>query len=150
LEKLKLLRHKCHLRRGTAYISMGLYMEAVADFKSALYYNPTNVEIAYDLVKVQRLQEADQYKKEGDTLAANATKETNREENRKAAIEKYSLAIKTQPSYFAAYSNRAALYLVQGLYEKCIEDCNMALEIISTCILMMMTFLMERIIILTP
>ena len=90
--------------RGTAYLMLGKYSEAIKDFDHVIGSVPyleayNNRGLAY--------------KEKGDY---------------QAAIRDFSKVIEMQPRYTAAYNNRADAYVQSGNYQKALEDLGRSIE----------------------
>jgi len=63
------------------------------------------------------------------SVAKNATSPANFNENIENAINEFSNAIKKDPNYAEAYSNRATAYMMQKKYNKALDDLKKAKEL---------------------
>lgn len=92
--------------RGTLYLKLQKYNEAIHDFTMTLERNPT-----YEKAWVNR---------------GNAYRDLNQNDN---AILDYNEALRIQKNFDKALNNRGAAYLKKGMYDEALADFNRVLEL---------------------
>jgi tetratricopeptide (TPR) repeat protein len=129
-----------HNSRGSEYIGLANYSEAIKDFNRAIEIKPDyadafyNRGIAYsklgqhqraieNYIKAIHLKphDSDAYYNRGNSYAELG--------QHQRAIEDYNQAIQLKPDYADAYNTRAKIYTMLGQYQHAIEDYNKAISI---------------------
>ena len=86
-------------------------------------FDAENEELALDCRRMERLAIVSKLKCEGDALFGKG--------NAQEAETKYTEAIEMDETFVSAVSNRAGSRLALGKYKECIQDCDVALELLS-------------------
>ena len=124
---------KLLMRRGAAACQLGNFIDSLNDYQEALRNSQSNDKCGSDTIAagltedIQRLEllvNADQLKKEAD-LAFSESKLND-------AIDKYSEAIALIPVHVGCLSNRATCKIALKDYNGCIDDCTVALDLLSS------------------
>jgi tetratricopeptide (TPR) repeat protein len=129
-----------HYNRGTAYITLGNYAQAISDFDRAIEINPesavayNNRGFAYGKLGNYR-QAISDYDRAIEINPEFAAAYTNRGEtyhelgNNRQAISDFDRAIEINPEYADAYNNRGVAYGKLGDQRQAISDFDRAIEI---------------------
>ena len=113
------MRLKALARRGTALCQQGNYGDAVGDYRLAVTLTDLgDASLVADLRRVMGLAKCSELKKKADGEFGAGQLEV--------ALETYGEALKVEPGFVSAISNRAACLLALGRLEECVDDCSAA------------------------
>ncbi len=122
---------KLLMRRGAAACQLGNFTDSLTDYQDALRHSQSNsgsdaiaASLVEDIQRLELLVTADKLKKEAD-FAFSENKLTD-------AIDKYSDAIALIPVHVGCISNRATCKIALKDYQGCIDDCTVALDLLSS------------------
>lgn len=118
------LKLKLFVRRGTAYCRVGKLTEAKADYGVALSMDNQNVALHDDFLQLVAVEKAQELKAAGDKCF-------REQQQLEQAVALYTDSLRLNPLSIACLSNRAACFLVLRAFEKCVEDCTRALELLQ-------------------
>ena len=118
------MRLKALARRGTALCQQGNYGDAVGDYRLAVTLTDLgDASLVADLRRVMGLAKCSELKKKADGEFGAGQLEV--------ALETYGEALKVEPGFVSAISNRAACLLALGRLEECVDDCSAALDLLA-------------------
>lgn len=118
------LRLKLFVRRGTAYCRVAKYTEGKADYGVALSMDNQNPTLQDDFLQLVAVEKAQELKDAGDACF-------REHKQLEQAITHYTDSLRLNPLSIACLSNRAACFLLQDEFAKCVDDCTRALELLQ-------------------
>lgn len=118
------LRLKLFVRRGTAYCRVAKYTQAKADYGVALSMDNQNPMLQDDFLQLVAVEKAQELKDAGDSCFRDR-KQLDQ------AVAHYTDSLRLNPLSIACLSNRAACFLLQDAFAKCVDDCTRALELLQ-------------------